>query len=183
MRTSRLSNRCTTRKPRVIRLTAFCANNLLEITKDLLSFDNQNASNFVVIVGQKTLRKCSSSLFDIFNESSWARAQKVCTQPIDPSRNFQTKTVNQSIGPSIKRQRAIKGTQRAQNKHRGGDLLSYWIFPFPPFPLPQPTPSPFTALNKSTYFQYFSKSHPILTPVTDRAALFTIFLLFYFKTN
>lgn len=89
----------------VLRISA--NNLLLEINFVTRVSDTKKKVNFAVTVRDG---KSFRSLFDILWIRPRTRTKKcVHSQPIDPSRNFQTKTVNQSIRPSIKRQKAIKG--------------------------------------------------------------------------
>jgi hypothetical protein len=87
----------------VIRLTTDLANNSLR-----LRTEDESKTISLSLSGNEKFRKLFLSHFHSI-DGFGKRRRKVCARSIDPSRNFQTKTVNQSISPSIKRQNAIKG--------------------------------------------------------------------------
>ena len=85
--------------------------------------------------------------------------EKVCARPIDPSRNFQTKTVNQSISPSIKRQNAIKGRKELKITAARVIFCPVGFHSHPPILVLQFIHcfSDGARLDKSTYFSIFFK--------------------------
>lgn len=104
---------------KVIRLTTLSTNNS-ELTKIyFLPFVKQSRERTKTISLSLSGNKSSANFCSLFDVSwnDWGELGEKCVHsPVDPSRNFQTKTVNQSLSPSIKRRNAIKGRKAKSSK-------------------------------------------------------------------